>query len=119
MFYHNHKDLLLIKGGKERYNRGIRSSVFVPLGPEAENEWWSKEKEEKKEEITAILSKYPISPSYQDLSFSPFVTTALKMKAVSFLGCIPMAPACGTSLNPLLIQSHKASQHPFERRQYH
>lgn len=55
MFYHKHKDLLLIKGGKERYSRGIRSSVFVPLGPEAENEWWSKEKEEKKEEITAIL----------------------------------------------------------------
>lgn len=36
---------------------------------------------------------------------------AMKMEAVSFLGCTPMAPACGASLNLLLIQPHEASQH--------
>lgn len=55
MFYYN-KALLLIKGGKERCNRGLDTFVFVPLGSEAENERWSKEKVEKKGEITAILS---------------------------------------------------------------
>lgn len=93
--------------------------MFVSLGPEAENEWWSKEKvEEKRGNHSHLVRLAYFSVLLRFIFF--FLCYYGPEDEGSFLSGFHSHGSCLWSISdPLLIQSHKASQHPCERSQYH